>query len=90
MNCSSKTVAKCLIDFFKSFNKLNLSNNDDFNENKNDTLSQLKFDDIKFFDFIFKDEELVINSDRHIFYKNVYVFINRLKNIIIIKNNEKI
>ena len=53
-------------------------------------MSQLKFNDIEFFDFVFKGEGFVINLNRYIFYKNVYIFVNRLKNIVIIKNNNKI
>ena len=45
---------------------------------------------MKFFDFIFKDKELVNNFKRYIFYKNIYIFVNRLKNIVVTKNNNKV
>ena len=61
--------------------------NDAFDDNE---FSQLKSDDVDYFDSAIEEEGPVIIIKRHIFYKNVYAFVNRLKDIIINKDNEKI
>ena len=37
--------------------------------------------EVEFFDSATKEIEFVINFEKHVFYKNVYVFANRLKNV---------
>ena len=73
--------------FQKSFENPDLSRNNII-DNKYDSI--FKINDINFFDLIFKKEKSIINSRKYIFYKNVYIFVNRLKDFIIIKNNNKI
>lgn len=36
---------------------------------------------IKFFDLTANESEFVINLNKYVFYKNVYVFVNRLQNV---------
>ena len=50
----------------------------------------MKFDNIEFFDSTIKEEELLITIERYIFYKNIYTFINYLKNIEAIKEDNKV
>ena len=61
--------------------------NDIFDDNES---SQLKSDDIEYFDPAIKEKGSVIIIKRHIFYKDVYVFMNRLKDVTVNKDNEKI
>lgn len=44
---------------------------------------------ISFFDSIANDFESVVNFDKHVFYRNVYAFVNRLKNIVLLQNKNK-
>ena len=46
--------------------------------------------EVEFFDSTAKDDEFVINLKKHVFYKNVYFFVNRLKNVISLKNENKL
>ena len=50
----------------------------------------MKFDDIEFFDSTIKGEESLIIVERYIFYKDIYTFTNRLKNIEAIKEENKV
>ena len=45
---------------------------------------------VKYFDFTYKEKKSIINIKRYIFYKNIYIFINRLKDFAVIKNNKKV
>ena len=47
-------------------------------------------DDIEFFDFATKSTDSIVNIDKHVFYKNVYAFTNRLKDMTTIKNDSKL
>ena len=49
----------------------------------------MKLEEVEFFDSEYKDTRLVVNADKHIFYKNIYVFVNRLKDLITNKNDVK-
>ena len=75
------------LGFQKSFENLNIFGN---NIVGNEYNSIFKIDDIDFFNFIFEKEKSIVNSRKYIFYKDVYIFVNRLKKIVIIKNNNKI
>ena len=52
--------------------------------------SQLKSNDVEYFDSVIEEKKSVIIIKHHIFYKNVYTFVNYLKNVAINKGNEKI
>ena len=41
----------------------------------------LTVEEVEFFDFTTDEQEFVVNLNKHVFYKNIYAFVNRLKNI---------
>ena len=45
---------------------------------------------IKFFDFTVDNLKLVVNLSKHVFYKNIYAFVNRLKNDDSIRDENKL
>ena len=45
---------------------------------------------VEFFDFTAEKIESVINFDKHVFYKNVYAFVNRLKNVNSVRKEDKL
>ena len=59
----------------------------------NDFVSKLKIEKVNFFDFEQKEKNksftIIVYSNKHVFYKNVYVFVERLQNMIK-QHNEKI
>ena len=75
---------------FNSFNFLN-SSNDDNNDNNNN--EKWKSNDIEYFDSKFEKSintnNSIINFDWYIFYRNVYVFVDRLKNLISLRDENK-
>ena len=40
-------------------------------------------EDIEYFDFIFENDknDVIVNFDRHVYYRNVFVFVDKLKNL---------
>ncbi len=48
------------------------------------------FDEIDFFDLELEEDELVVNVDRHVFYRDVYAFVDRLKNMIKSRDDDKL
>ena len=49
----------------------------------------MKSKEVEFFNSEYEDTRPVMNADKHIFYKNIYVFVNRLKDLITNKNDIK-
>ncbi len=47
-------------------------------------------DEIEFFDSNIDDDESIVNVSRHVFYKNIYVFVDRLKDMIVIREDDKL
>jgi hypothetical protein len=47
-------------------------------------------DEIDFFDSDLEKESSVFNVERHVFYRDIYVFVNRLKNTINLRSEEKL
>jgi hypothetical protein len=47
-------------------------------------------DDIEFFDSEFEENESVINVERHVFYRDIYVFVDRLKNMMNLRKKNKL
>ena len=43
----------------------------------------MKLKEVKFFNLEYEDTRPVVNADKYIFYKDIYVFVDRLKNITI-------
>jgi hypothetical protein len=46
--------------------------------------------EIKFFDSNIDDDDSIVNINRHVFYKNIHVFIDRLKDMIAIREDDKL
>ena len=46
--------------------------------------------EVEFFDSTADDFESVINLEKHVFYRNVYAFVNRLKNVSFIREKDKL
>ena len=64
--------------------------NDNFNDNENKNFDNYRFasiihfvKNVEFFDFDYENvnNSAIVNVDRHVFYKNVYIFDDRLKNL---------
>ena len=47
-------------------------------------------DDIEFFNFATKNTDSIVNINKHVFYKNIYAFTNKLKNMTTIKSDSKL
>ena len=58
--------------------------------NKNNLI--LKINDIEFFNFIYKNlfNFSIVNIEYYILYYNIYIFINKFKNFVNFKNENKI
>ena len=67
------------------------SNNRDLVEidNISEENDALKSNNIDYFDSACEREDSIVIVSRYIFYKNVYAFVDRLKDFAIIKNNKK-
>ena len=46
--------------------------------------------DIEFFDFVAEETDSIININKHVFYRDVYAFTDRFKDIIVIKDDSKL
>jgi hypothetical protein len=55
-----------------------------------DFIKKWTADEIDFFDSNVDDDDSVVNAKRHVFYKNIYAFVNRLKNMITIREDDKL
>lgn len=60
-------------------------------KNKNDNNFILKIDDIEFFDLVYKNliNSSIINIEHYIFYRDIYIFVNKFKIFINFKNKNK-
>ena len=67
----------------KSSNNRDLVKVDNLSEENN----ALKSNNINYFNSIYKREDSIVIISRYIFYKNVYTFVDYLKDFAIIKNN---
>jgi hypothetical protein len=47
-------------------------------------------DEIDFFDSDIDEDDSIVNVERHVFYKDIYVFVDRLKNMISIREDDKL
>ena len=73
--------------FFQQFLKSHSSSE---NSKKIKSFKNIIAKEIEFFDFRTKKTDSIINLDKHVFYKNIYVFVNRLKNDNSIRKENKI
>ena len=73
-------------NFVESFDSKNVANTIVVDENRFVIIKF--FENINYFDFIYMNNNdststiFIVNVDRHVFYRNVYVFIDRLKNLV--------
>ena len=63
-----------------------------FNINVNNEIKRFNLDDVNYFDSFYKNKSVDIvfiikHIDKSIFFYNIYVFVNRVKNVARIKNN---
>ena len=79
--------------FESSFDSSNFFNSFNDDNNDNDNNKKWKSNDIEYFDSKFKKSintsNSIVNFDRHIFYQNVYVFVDYLKNLISLRDKNK-
>ena len=63
----------------------------DDNNNEDRETQNWKSDEIDFFDSEYEDvnNALIINVDKHVFYRNVYAFTDKLKNIALLRDENK-
>lgn len=54
------------------------------NDDHRSTISIKSLEDVNFFDSFYEDlnDFVIVNVDRHVFYRNVYVFFDRLKDLV--------
>ena len=59
-------------------------NNDEIDDNDNQFKQFKSAENINYFDFDYENAKnaSIVIVDKHVFYKNIYVFIDRLKNLI--------
>ena len=65
-------------DFSSSFD------NDEVDDNDNQLRQFKSVENIDYFDFDYENAEntFIVIVDKHVFYRNIYVFVDRLKNLI--------
>ena len=66
----------------------------DVNSSQSDNVSDWKSKDIEFFDSKYEKsahiDDSIVNVDRHVFYRDVYIFIDRLKNMTSLREKNKL
>ena len=89
MQIANNSDSKFMFSDETSFDD-NFSTDDNNDENRN--FQDWKSDEISFFDFEYEDVNNVsiINADKHVFYRDVYVFINKLKNVVFFRDENKL
>ena len=79
--------------FFNSSNFFNSSKNENNIDNDNNNNEKWKSNDIEYFDSRFEKltntSNLIVNSNRYIFYRDIYVFVDRLKNLTSLRDENK-
>ena len=65
---------------------------DNNNENEDRETQNWKSDEVNFFNPEYENVNniFIINVDKHVFYRNVYVFIDRLKNVAFFRDEDKL
>ena len=78
------------LDSFNSFSNRDFAKNNDLIETNN----ILKINDVEFFDSFYENliniNFSVVNIKRYIFYRDVYTFEDRLKNLVYLKDKNKV
>ena len=67
---------------------------DNDNEDRRDNDQDWKTNDVEYFDLEYEGlanmGSSIVNVDRHVFYRDVYVFVNRLKNMTSLRDDQKL
>ena len=53
----------------------------------------MRVEEVKFFDSKHQQEQeidSVVNADKHVFYRNIYIFVNRLKDLAVSYNVKRV
>ena len=63
-----------------------------FAGNDNDNVDRFNADDVDYFDSFYENKSaniafVIEHFDKNIFFRNIYIFLDRVKNIVRIKNN---
>ena len=86
-------VTRSLDAYFKthqsSLRSTTQKNNNNDNEQSNTNEKEWTCEKIEFFDSTMKKTTVVINVKKHVFYRDVYTFVDRLKNMTISKKSNK-
>ena len=80
------TIVSASFTFNANSNNYNSESTDDARI----SIREWTCDDIEFFDFSIDDIASIINVEKHVFYKDIYAFIDRLKNMIVHKKSDKL
>ena len=68
----------------------NSNSNNSMNTDYRQIFKNWSTKDIEFFDSAIEETESIVNIDKHVFYRNIYTFIDKLKNMITIKDDIKL
>ena len=86
-------VTRILKAYFRN-KKIDVASNANSNANLIDEsrsfIKEWTCKDIEFFDSNYEKNELIVNVDKHVFYRNVYAFIDRLKDMTMHRESNKI
>ena len=86
-----RTNVESFSNLFNFLNSLNNENNDDNNDNDNN--KKWKSNNIEYFDSKFEKStntsSSIVNFDQYIFYWDIYVFVDRLKNLTLLRDENK-
>ena len=77
---------------FTPSDKTSFNGNSSDDNNKDRGAQNWKLDKVNFFDLKYKDVNnvFIINADRHVFYRNVYAFIDHSKNVVFLRDENKL
>lgn len=68
----------------------NANSNSNSTEKSKGTHKKWICENIDFSDLNYENTEFIVNVDKHVFYRNIYVFIDRLKDMTMHKNSNKL
>ena len=86
-------VTRILKAYFRN-KKIDVASNANSNANLIDEsksfIKEWTYEDIEFFDSNYEKNEFIVNVDKHVFYRNVYAFIDKLKDMTMHRKSNKI
>ena len=95
-NLSQQNIQEIALSMFDLFKNNITSKNDNIsnnNSNNNDWKASFRAQNVEFFDFILNelyDSDNVVQIKKNVYYKNVYFFVERIKDVVNIYTIEKI